>query len=374
MAFNGSGTFVRVHNWVTDKNNSIPITASRADAEDDGIATGLSTCIAKDGQTTVTANIPFNTKKITGLGDPTSAQDAATKNYADSIRTFTSTDAGATAGPTITAYRNSASPADDDLIGEVAFDGEDDGGNQTTFAKIYAQIKDATDTTEDGALFLQAMIAGTLTTVGQIDANGLTITDTIRGLASLYMTEQAAAAADTAGDGQFWIKTQTPNIPMFTDDAGNDFSLNKIVGYAYTLDGAVATTTQITPLDDTIPQIGEGGQMMTVPYTPTNANNILKIEITTNIASTTGGWLTTALHQDAIANSLASVSNYQATWNAVNTSTFTHYMVAGTTSLITFRVRCGNFAAGTLTFNGTSSGRLLGGVFSSSIAVTEIAV
>lgn len=59
MPFNGSGTFTRVHNWVTDKNALVKITASRMDAEDDGIATGLSTTICKDGQTTTTAVIPF---------------------------------------------------------------------------------------------------------------------------------------------------------------------------------------------------------------------------------------------------------------------------------------------------------------------------
>ena len=57
--FNGSGTFVRSYNWVVDKGNSVKVTASRMDAEDDGFATGLSTAILKDGQQTTTAVIPF---------------------------------------------------------------------------------------------------------------------------------------------------------------------------------------------------------------------------------------------------------------------------------------------------------------------------
>jgi hypothetical protein len=59
MAYNGSGTFNRVHNFATDKTNQVPVTASRMDAEMDGIATGLSTAIAKDGQTATSARIPF---------------------------------------------------------------------------------------------------------------------------------------------------------------------------------------------------------------------------------------------------------------------------------------------------------------------------
>ena len=78
MAFNGTGTFLRIYNWATDKINSIPITASRVDAEMDGMATGLSNCITKDGQTTISANIPLNSFKLTGLGVGTARTDAIT--------------------------------------------------------------------------------------------------------------------------------------------------------------------------------------------------------------------------------------------------------------------------------------------------------
>lgn len=77
MAFNGSGLFNRLYNWVTDRNANIPITASRMDAEMDGMATGLSNCITKDGQTTPTANIPLGDNKITDLANGTSSDDAA---------------------------------------------------------------------------------------------------------------------------------------------------------------------------------------------------------------------------------------------------------------------------------------------------------
>lgn len=59
MAYNGAGTFSRLYSWATDKLNSVPITASRFDAEMDGMATGLSTAICRDGQSTTTAKIPF---------------------------------------------------------------------------------------------------------------------------------------------------------------------------------------------------------------------------------------------------------------------------------------------------------------------------
>ena len=83
MPFDGSGGFDRVHNWGTDKLNNVLITASRMDAEDDGFATGLANCITKDGQTTVTANIPLNGFKLTGIGDATAATDALNRQTAD---------------------------------------------------------------------------------------------------------------------------------------------------------------------------------------------------------------------------------------------------------------------------------------------------
>jgi hypothetical protein len=71
MPFNGSGTFNRVHNWVVDRGNSVPIRALKMDEEMDGMATGLSTCITKDGQTTTIAAIPFALGVRTGTGSPT---------------------------------------------------------------------------------------------------------------------------------------------------------------------------------------------------------------------------------------------------------------------------------------------------------------
>lgn len=81
-AYDGNGTFNRVHSWAADKTNSIPISSDRMDAEDDGFAAGLSNAITKDGQTTITADIPFSTQKITGLGVGTANTDSLTLGQA----------------------------------------------------------------------------------------------------------------------------------------------------------------------------------------------------------------------------------------------------------------------------------------------------
>lgn len=59
MGWNGSGGFTFTYNWVNDKNNGIPITASRMDTQFNDAVTGFQNCITRDAQGVATANIPF---------------------------------------------------------------------------------------------------------------------------------------------------------------------------------------------------------------------------------------------------------------------------------------------------------------------------
>jgi len=54
---------------------------------------------------------------------------------------------------------------------------------------------------------------------------------------SVFMLEAAAAAADYAAFGQFWVKDDAPNIAKFTNDAGTDFSLQLYTRMAHKLVG-----------------------------------------------------------------------------------------------------------------------------------------
>ena len=74
--FNGSGIFVLGGPEYPAVASTLIQSAYR-NTLDAAIATGLSNCITKDGQQTVTANIPLGGFKITGLGLGTAATDAA---------------------------------------------------------------------------------------------------------------------------------------------------------------------------------------------------------------------------------------------------------------------------------------------------------
>lgn len=135
---------------------------------------------------------------------------------------------------------------------------------------------------------------------------------------------------------------------------------------------AVATGTTTTPLDDTIPQITEGTEFMTLSITPKSATNILVIQVIAMASfSAAAGTFITALHQDSTANALAADAQVTTGSGFTYSLTLTHTMTAGTTSATTFRVRIGNSAAGTVTFNGSAGGRYFGAIPKSSIVITE---
>lgn len=83
MAFNGSGVFSRIYSWVTEQGLGNDIDATKFDAEMDGMATGLSNCMTRDGQSPPTASIPMNNQRLTGLGDATASTDGMNRRTAD---------------------------------------------------------------------------------------------------------------------------------------------------------------------------------------------------------------------------------------------------------------------------------------------------
>ena len=74
--FNGSGTF-NISGVGLPYTSGTVISSSVANQLNTDLATGLSNCITKDGQQILTANIPFNNYKITGLGIGTAGTDSA---------------------------------------------------------------------------------------------------------------------------------------------------------------------------------------------------------------------------------------------------------------------------------------------------------
>lgn len=109
MSYNGSGTFV-INSAGQPVVTGTVISSTAFNALTGDLATGLSTAITKDGQTVVTANIPFAGFRLTGVGAGLAATDAA---RVDQLRSGAGSTLGTVAGtntitavasPVITAY------------------------------------------------------------------------------------------------------------------------------------------------------------------------------------------------------------------------------------------------------------------------------
>lgn len=144
----------------------------------------------------------------------------------------------------------------------------------------------------------------------------------------------------------------------------------KVLQVVQTQDGAVATGTTILPSDDTIPQITEGDEYMTLAITPKSATSRLRLDIKFNAAPSAGN-IVLALFRDAIAGALAVTEMRAATVNFLYSIPLLHDMPSPGLPATTFRVRAGLNVAGTLTFNGVAGARKFGGVIDSGIVITE---
>ena len=135
----------------------------------------------------------------------------------------------------------------------------------------------------------------------------------------------------------------------------------------------LVSTSSSIPFDDTIPQITEGAEAFTLSITPSSASSTLKISAYGFGASvTTNRQLIFALFKDATANALAvSIAGFQASGTAEESVNLEHFMTAGTTNAITFRLRFGS-NNGTGYLNGSGVEQRFGGSAATGMTIMEI--
>lgn len=245
-----------------------------------------------------------------------------------------------------------------------------------------ADIASATTTDIGAATGNYVVITGTVTITGLGTikagthrwvrfAGALTLTHN----ATSLILPGGADITTAAGDMMLAISEGSGNwrVPFYQRADGKAVIRSGVVQVVSTQDGAVATGTTTIPNDDTIPQITEGDEYMTLAITPKSTSNILLIDVVWHGAGSVTGNMVVALFRDSVANALAAGLQELATSNGVEDLFFRHEMTAPSTSAITFRVRAGQNNAGTTTFNGGATARKLGGIIASSITITEIA-
>lgn len=138
--------------------------------------------------------------------------------------------------------------------------------------------------------------------------------------------------------------------------------------------GVYATGTALITEDNTIPQITEGTQFLSLAFTPKKANSKLRIDVSMAVSTGTATLRAiAALFKNTGPNAIATMNSAFGTSGYDSHISFTAFIDAIDTTLQTFTVRFGTNTAVAYYFNGSGGVGLHGGALSSSITITEIA-
>ncbi len=328
------------------------------------IAAGLSTTICRDGQSTVTADIPFAGFRLKGVGAGILTTDAANVGQLQDGSGIYAADTGTADLYAIAPVPGIAAYA----VGQL-FRWKVLHTNVTTTPTLAVNgLTAGTIVWPDGtALIASALPAGAevQTVVSAVSVG--TPTHQLVTVATPYLTALKNGTTATT-------QAQVDNSTKVATDAYVDrVGVQQIV---VTQTGAVATGSTIMPLDDTIPQIGEGDQYMSVAITPKSATSKLLIQVVASLDHNLGSAnnIVMALFQDSTNNALAAVYSASSAQFEGMTLVLNYEMTSGTTSATTFKLRAGPALASVVTFNGANTARLLGGVMASSIIIKEIGI
>lgn len=131
--------------------------------------------------------------------------------------------------------------------------------------------------------------------------------------------------------------------------------------------------TGVTPFDDTIPQIGEGTQILTLTTAaPASASSKFLVEFEGQFVAGAGLGFIAALHRVGTNNAIsAKVGRIQGDGETYDMSI--KYIDSPASSVaLTYTVRVGNAAGTAMRLNGNKDARRLGGASAASLTVTEI--
>ncbi len=190
----GTGNF-----YLSTNGNGIVMQASLSETMFSALPDGAVTLYHDNSAKIATASTGVD---ITGAF---TATDGCTITTADNTAqlTLTSTDADGSVGPILVMNRNSSSPADNDVMGQILFNGEDDGDNEQEYARIEVTGRDVTDGTEDGQIDIKTLVAGSVRS-------------------RMVMNEVETTFNQDSQDIDFRVESDD-NVNAFFIDGGNDF-------------------------------------------------------------------------------------------------------------------------------------------------------
>ena len=184
MSRNGSGIYsLATGNPVT---TGTTISSTWANSTLTDIASALTTSIASDGQTVISANIPMNSKKLTGLAAPTVAGDALSYGAVATISTLTTTADASIHGLNVGTGAGTANT----VVGAAAF-ASNSSGNYNVALGYYSLNSNTSGSNNQalGTITLQLNTTGNVNTAvgnGALNANTTASNNTAVGYQAGY--------------------------------------------------------------------------------------------------------------------------------------------------------------------------------------------
>ena len=142
------------------------------------------------------------------------------------------TSADANSAPDLLLKRNSSTPADDDEVGQIVFQGRNDNSQFPTLATMKVIYKDVTDTTEDAALVYELMTGGTKSEVMRIEGGDLFVSKTSQNLDAVGVELRATGVT---------VLTADNGIPLFLNRQSTDGDMIRFY-QAGNLEGSISVS------------------------------------------------------------------------------------------------------------------------------------
>ena len=200
------------------------------------ISGGIVTVTASGGSSGLSNIVEDTTPQLGGNLDLNGNDITCTGNI-----TITSADPGSAAGPDLILYRNSASPADADYLGQIQFKGKHDGGGEEIYAKVTGKIRDASSGTEDGIIETAIKGNGSFTIVSRQRSDELQLLN-----GTNLSVDGSVTATSFSGDGSALTGITATGTGVVIQEEGSNVGTAQTInfvgaGITATFSGGIAT-------------------------------------------------------------------------------------------------------------------------------------
>ena len=176
---------------------------------------------------------------------------------------ISNSDADANADPTITLYRNSSSPAFDDEMGEIIFQGRNNNSENINYGRIVGKIALTTDGSEKGNIEFNVMESGTEATFVQMAFDNIFAYKQLTMFNNIFLDGNYSIIWDGATNN-----SNTTSLVVTDPTAVNTITLPDATGTVLTTGNSDTPTTTTSSSDADFVLVDDGGTMKKI--TPSN--------------------------------------------------------------------------------------------------------